>query len=299
MGTQQQPEPASGAAGTVRVRRAQPQDAEVCGRICFEAFRDISTRHNFPPDFPAPEFSIGLLSMMFGHPEFFTVVAELDGKIVGSNCLDERAPIAGLGPITIDPNVQNKRIGRVLMQAALDRAAERKFAGVRLVQSAYHNRSLSLYTKLGFDVREPLSCLQGPPMQKTLPEYAVRSAQSSDLEACNALCRRVHGHDRGGELRDAVQQGTAVVVERHGRITAYASAMAFFGHAVAESNSDLEAIIAAAKEFQGPGILVPTRNAGLFRWCLENGLRVVQPLNLMTLGLYNEPAGAWLASVLY
>ena len=299
MATQRQPNPATGAAGTVHVRRAQPQDAEVCGKICFEAFRDISTRHNFPPDFPAPELSIGLLSMMFAHPGFFAVIAELDGKIVGSNCLDERTPIAGLGPITIDPCVQNRSIGRVLMEAVMRRAAERQFAGVRLVQSAFHNRSLSLYTKLGFDVREPLSCLQGPPIQKTLPGYSVRSAQSSDLEACNALCRQVHGHDRAGELRDAIQHGTAVVAERHGRITAYASAMAFFGHAVAESNADLQALIAAAKEFQGPGILVPTRNAELFRWCLENGLRVVQPLTLMSLGLYNEPAGAWLPSVLF
>lgn len=30
-----------------------------------------------------------------------------------------------------------------------------------------------------------------------------------------------------------------------------------------------------------------------------NGLRVVQPMNLMTLGLYNEPAGAYLPSVLF
>jgi|SRR5580692_7162976 hypothetical protein len=65
------------------------------------------------------------------------------------------------------------------------------------------------------------------------------------------------------------------------------------------TNEDLKALIAAAPAFQGPGILVPTRNAGLFRWCLENGLRVVQPMTLMTVGLYNEPAGAYLPSILF
>jgi hypothetical protein len=60
-----------------------------------------------------------------------------------------------------------------------------------------------------------------------------------------------------------------------------------------------EAVLAAATEFQGPGILVPTRNAGLFRWCLESGLQVVQPISLMTQGLYNEPAGAYLPSILF
>ena len=94
-------------------------------------------------------------------------------------------------------------------------------------------------------------------------------------------------------------QGSAAVVERHGRITAYSSNLAFFGHTVAETNLDLQALIAAADGFGGPGILVPTRNAELFRWCLANGLRVVEPMTLMTTGLYNEPAGAYLPSILY
>jgi hypothetical protein len=185
------------------------------------------------------------------------------------------------------------------MQAVMARATEKNFAGVRLVQAAYHNRSFSLYAKLGFAVREPLACMQGTPIQKTPLGYRVRVAEPTDLATCNDLCVRVHGHDRGGELNDAIQQGTAMVAELEGRIKSYASSVAFFGHAVGESNRDLQALIAAATEFQGPGILIPTRNAGLFRWCLESGLRVVQPMTLMTMGLYNEPAGAYLPSILF
>jgi predicted N-acetyltransferase YhbS len=280
------------------IRRATPADAAVCGRICYDAFATLANKHGFPPDFPGPERPTHALSMMFSHPSFFCVVAEQDGKIVGSNCLDERATIAGVGPITIDPVVQNRTVGRQLMHAVMARATEKKSAGIRLVQAAYHSRSLSLYAKLGFVVREPLACMQGV-IQKTPPGYQVRSAQPSDLSACNDLCLRVHGHDRSGELQDAIQQGTAVVAESEGRIRAYASAVAFFGHAVGESNQDLQALISAATELQGPGILVPTRNAALFRWCLENGLRVVQTMTLMTMGLYNEPAGAYLPSILY
>jgi predicted N-acetyltransferase YhbS len=281
------------------IRRATPADAEVCGRICFEAFGRIAAQHNFPPDFPSPEFPIRVLSTMFSHPAFFCVVAEQEGKIVGSNCLDLRTPIAGVGPITIDPAAQNRMLGRQLMQVVMARAAEGKFAGVRLVQASYHNRSLSLYAKLGFVVREPLVCMQGPAIRKIPPGYSIRPAQRQDLAACNDLCFRVHGHDRGGEVSDAIQQGTAVVVESEGRITAYASSVAFFGHAVGETNQDLQALMGGTERFHGPGILVPTRNAALFRWCLENGLRVVQPLTLMTMGLYNEPAGAYLPSVLF
>jgi GNAT superfamily N-acetyltransferase len=284
---------------SVVIRRASAADGEVCGRICFEAFTALANFHNFPPDWPAPEVSVAVLSGMFSHPGFYCVVAEQDGKVIGSNCLDERSPIAGVGPITVDASVQNRAAGRALMQAALERAAERKFAGVRLVQAAYHNRSLSLYAKLGFVVREPLSCMQGPAMKKMLQGYLVRPAVAGDLAACNDLCLRVHGHDRGGEVQDAIQHGAATVAEHDGRVTAYASSMSFSGHAVGETNEDLKALIAAAAAFQGPGILVPSRNAELFRWCLENGLRVVQPMTLMTMGLYNEPAGAYLPSVLF
>jgi predicted N-acetyltransferase YhbS len=284
---------------SIVIRRASPAEAEVCGRICFEAFGALATHHNFPPDFPAPDVPIDVLSTMFSHPSFFCVVAEQGGKVIGSNCLDERTPIAGVGPITVDPAVQNKNVGRQLMQAVMVRATEQKFAGIRLVQAAYHNRSLSLYAKLGFLVREPLACMQGPPLQKTPPGYLVRPANPSDLAACNDLCFRVHGHDRGGELSDAIQQRTAVVAEFDGQIKAYASSVAFFGHAVGDANQDLQALLSAAAEFRGSGILVPTRNAALFRWCLEKGLRVTQLMTLMTIGLYNEPAGAYLPSILF
>jgi len=271
----------------------------VCGQICYEAFRSINEEHRFPPDVPVPEVGVGILTSLFSDPGHFCVVAELDGRIVGSNCLDVRSAIAGLGPITVDPAVQNRRIGRMLMEAALDHARQRSSAGVRLVQAAFHNRSLTLYAGLGFDAREPLSVMQGPAIRRVTPGLSVRAATSADLDACNHLCRQVHGHDRGAELSGAISQGSATVVERHGRITAYATILAFFGHAVAECNADLQALIASAEAFQGPGILVPTRNAELFRWCLSQGLRVVEPMTLMTLGLYNEPAGAFLPSIIY
>jgi predicted N-acetyltransferase YhbS len=240
-----------------------------------------------------------MLSMMFSHPSFWCVVAELNGRIVGSNCLDERSPVVGLGPITVEPGGQNHGVGRRLMEVVLDRSRERKVPSVRLLQSAFHNRSLSLYSRLGFDAREPMSVMQGPPLRSSINGCRVRAATPRDLDAANRVCERVHGHNRSGELSDGIANGTALVAERQGRITGYASALAFFGHAAGESNLDLQALIAAADGFGGPGIIVPTRNSELFRWCLEKGLRVVQPMTLMTMGLYNEPAGAYLPSVLY
>ena len=80
------------------------------------------------------------------------------------------------------------------------------------------------------------------------------------------------------------------MVERAGRLTAYATAIAFSSHAVGETNDDLKALICRPPEASpGPGFLVPTRNGDLMRWCLGQGLQVTQTLTLMSLGLYNQP----------
>ncbi len=283
----------------LRLRPGTAEDAETCGTICYEAFKSISEAHHFPPDFPSAEVPIGLLTWMLSHPGFYSVIAELDGRVVGSNFLDERNVIAGVGPITVDPSVQNQAIGRRLMEDVHERAAQEKFPGVRLVQAAFHTRSLSLYAKLGYEVREPLACLQGPAVNVSVPGYTVRAAKESDLDACNRVCRQIHGHDRGGELLDAIRQGTGTVVEHGGQITGYATVVGFFGHAVGESSREIEALVGAATEFAGPGLLLPVRNTELLRWCLRHGLLVTQTMTLMSRGLYNEPAGAFLPSILY
>ena len=280
-------------------RSGTPADAAVCGHICFDAFNAIAEQHNFPPDFPSPDISIGLLSMILARSDVYSVIAELDGRVVGSNFLWEGATIAGVGPITVMPAAPNASIGRRLMESVLHRASTRHHSGVRLVQAAYHSRSLSVYTKLGFQAREPLSTLQGPSLQITLPGYRVRKAIPDDLEACNALCRQVHGHDRCGEVTHAIADGTAIVVEHGNRITGYATDIGFFAHAVGRTNEELKALIGSASAFTGPGVLLPTRNTELLQWCLAHGLRVIQPMTLMSLGLYQKPAGSFLPSILY
>ena len=208
----------------------------------------------------------------------------------------------------VDPGVQNHGVGRLLMLALMERARERGFAGVRLLQSAFHNRSLSLYSKLGFDAKEPMSVMHGLPLRVPLAGCDVRPATLEDVEEASRICERVHGFSRAGELRESVSQGSALVVSRHGRITGYAAGFGYFGHAVGESNVDMKALIGAAENVERSGVIIPTRNADLFRWCLSQGMRVLHPMTLMSIGLYSETrrrlfaigvvlnAGAWRVS---
>jgi predicted N-acetyltransferase YhbS len=281
------------------IREAVPDDWQECGRICYEAFATVAARHGFPPDFPTVAAAAEPIRYLIDHPRIYGVVAEGDGHILGSNFLDERSTISGLGPISVDPTAQDHGVGRALMTAVLDRAVERRAPGVRLIQIAYHNRSLSLYAKLGFAIRGSFAAMYGEPLEITMPGYAVRPATSDDEAACNALCIRVHGHDRAGELREAIADGRANVVERLGRITGYTTGITYFTHSVAETTDDLEALIGAATDFGTPGYLVPLANTQLFRWSLAHDLRVFFVVNMMTIGIYQEPAGAFMPSVGY
>jgi predicted N-acetyltransferase YhbS len=276
-----------------------PADASACAEVCYKAFKTISEQHGFSSDCPESEMAQDMMSMLFSQPDVYAVVAEMAGQIIGSNFLREASTIAGVGPITVAPHIQNATLGRHLMEAVLERAQQQGFAGVRLVQAAFHNRSLALYTKLGFDVQEPLAILQGATLGLKIPGYVVRPAIEEDLAACNHLCWQVHGFDRSQELLQAIQRGTATVVEHDAQITGYATQIGFSGHAVGASNEDLKALIGAAKAFEGAGFLLPTRNSQLFRWCLHHGLQIVQPMTLMSLGLYNQPNGAFLPSILF
>ncbi len=189
------------------------------------------------------------MSMLLSCDDIFSVVAESDGLVIGSNFLWETGPVAGVGPITIDPSAQDRSVGRRLMEEVLKCGRERRFPGIRLVQAGYHTRSLSLYVKLGFAVREPLVTMQGSTICDTVQGCAVRPASKEDLGACNRLHFEVHGFEREWDLLNAIEQGTANLVERGGRVTS----IGFFGQAVGETNDDLKALIGAATEFLGPG----------------------------------------------
>ncbi len=153
---------------TLALRSASRADVRECGRVCYDAFNSIAARHGFPPEYPSVEVANTLVSELIEHPGFFALVAECDGQVVGSGFLDERSVIVGVGHVTVAPDMQGRGVGRALMTALLQRCAERRVPGVRLLEAAYKSRSMCLYAKLGFDVREPIAVMQGEP---TGPAY--------------------------------------------------------------------------------------------------------------------------------
>lgn len=287
--------------GPARIRPAIAADAAACGRIIYDAFRGISGAHGFPPDFPSVDAATELATKFIADPSIFGVVAEIDGRVAGSNFLTEGDAIRGVGPITVDPAVQGSGVGRSLMQAVIARGHGAK--GVRLVQAAYNTRSMALYASLGFEVKEPLLHLQGAPRSRPGTGWNVRPMTDADVSAGAALCTAIHGIERTSDLREALQFFKPFVVEREGRVTGYLTAPSFWimNHGVAETEADMRALIAGAATTtaEAVSLLLPSRQAGLLRWCLSEGMRVVQPMTLMSTGYYQEPKGSHFPSVLY
>jgi predicted N-acetyltransferase YhbS len=284
----------------ITLRPVEPADTEQLAQIVFDAFGDIHDYHRFQRDFPAIEAAQGMMGMWIPHPRVWGVVAEVDGQVVGSNFLDERDEIAGVGPITVDPKGQNSGVGRRLMEAVIERGKDAP--GVRLLQDGFHMRSLSLYSSLGFDVTASCVVMSGEPKDRPVDGIEVRHLTEGDVGECEALCRRVHGFARTGALRDALQAFAPFVAVRDGRVSAYATSVTFWpmAHGVAETEDDMKALIlgAGAIEEDPLALLVPIQS-GLFRWSLEQGLRAVKPMNVMARGDYQEPRGAWFPSVIY
>ena len=174
---------------------------------------------------------------------------------------------------------------------------------MRLVQDAFNATSMALYASMGFDVREPLVLIAGTPRGPTSTEIEVRPMVPEDIDTCADLCRKVHGITRSEEVRTALGPFTPYVALREGRVTAYATTLAFWfaAHGVAETDADMHALLAGAAADSGEPVnfLLPTRQASLFRWVLAERLRIVKPMTLMTLGPYQEPVGTYFPSVGY
>ena len=287
-------------ATQVTLREAEPGDAQACARIVYDAFASIHDHHRFPRDFPVPDAAVGMMSAWVPHPGVWGVVAEVDGRIVGSNFLDERDPIRGVGPITVDPSGQNAGVGRKLMEAVLERGKDAP--GIRLVQDGFHMRSLSLYRSLGFHVTASCVVMSGGPRSGAVDGVEVRPLAEEDIEECEALCEEVHGFARTGALRDATQVFTPVVAIRDGRIVAYATTVSFWqmAYGVAADEDAMKALLlgAAAAGDDPLALLVPLRS-GLHGWAVEEGMRAVKPMNVMARGEYREPRGSYFPSVLY
>ena len=288
------------SAAGLELVRGESQHVGEMGRICYEAFKDLHDRHHFPPDFPSAALARQVLGMMVSRSDFYSVVALLDGQVVGSNFLSLSDPVAGIGPVTVEPCHQGKDIGLALMQDVVDHGRRRGIERIRLLQETINVGSLSLYASMGFDSREEVAYLQAAAAPAEDPN--VRPVTDQDLPAVEQLSADIYQASRRNEVAAAIRYDFSPLLrQRDGHVTGYLIP-GIFGHGVAESDDDACALVGEMARRLPPDaarFFCPVRQANFFRRVLKMGCRTIKVWTLMTLGPYEPPRQVWMPSVLY
>jgi GNAT superfamily N-acetyltransferase len=281
----------------VEIIRPGPEQVPELARICFEAFKGINERHGFPLDIPTLDAAGKLIGMLVSRSDYFAAAARVDGRLAGSNFMSVGDEVAGVGPISVDPALDDRGIGRCLMHAVLEHAHAIGKTQVRLLQTTYNAKSLSLYASLGFDVCAAIGVMAARPAAN--PDPLVRRAVPADVPMLDELCRHVFKVSRWIEIEAAFAHGFPVYLrEQAGRLTAY-FIPGPMGHGASNSANEILAVIGESAR-QSTGEIVffcPLQLGDFFRKVLKAGHRLRKIMTYMSIGPYVSPEGIWLPSI--
>ena len=287
---------------TLELVPARPEHVSELGRICYEAFKDISDRHGFPTDFTSVRFARMVIGSLVKREDYYGVAALADGQPAGSTFLLGADEVGGVGPVTVEVSEQGNGIGRALMQNVLEHARQAGLERVRLMQDSFNLSSLSLYASVGFDVKEPVAMMQPPADPPAAGDGSVRPAGEDDLPAIEEMSKRIYRVNRRNEVAaDLRGPFKPWLRERGGRATGY-FVLGIAGHGVAETEDDAFALVMHAASQTPPEygrFFCPLTEGSLYRRFLAAGCRAIKVMNLMALGPYEPPDGVWLPSVIY
>jgi GNAT superfamily N-acetyltransferase len=292
-------------SSTVKLVRPDKSHLPALSKIMFDAFKGIAERHAFESDVPTIDICQFAMTSFVTRPDMYGVVAvDESGNVVGHNFLQLSDEVAGVGPICVEPGIQSKGVGRMLMTDVIEHALKNHGPKVRLVQEAYNMTSLSLYASLGFVVREPLALVTYKPAEKDDP--TVRALGPDDVDACDALYQKRCKMSRKNELTAMVRVGPSFGCVPHGKFVGGrcvgVQIPGFFGFGAAETPKDLlDLAQGAARNLPEPmhRFLLPMRQGELFAGALARGFRCLKTLNLMSIGPYDDPSGAWNPSIAF
>jgi predicted N-acetyltransferase YhbS len=279
---------------------SKPEHVPELGRICYEAFKDISDRHGFPADFDSGGMARMVIGMLVQSKNHYSVTAMLDGQPVGSNFLLVSDEVSSVGPITIEVPCQGQGVGRALMEDVIAQARKSNFESIRLLQDSFNMGSLALYASLGFDTKEPCTLMR--PAAGPSPDDTIRPVSHDDLPVVEHLSRQVYKVSRRNEVASLLGGPFRPFLrERGGRVVGY-FILGMPGHGVAETEDDAVALVGEAARqtpAQFAAFFCPLTEGSLYRKLLAAGCRNIKVMNLMTIGSYERPDGVWMPSVGY
>mmetsp|Transcript_10002 Transcript_10002/g.24941 ORF Transcript_10002/g.24941 Transcript_10002/m.24941 type:complete len:337 (+) Transcript_10002:65-1075(+) len=303
----------------VRIRRIEKEDVPVAADICQRAFHAFQASIGLGPEFPPQEIDdvpSFLLGQAFSEG-FVGFVAESKaegGGILGSNLVELRDGVAGIGPITVDPECQVKGVGRLLMKAVMKEAAQEGIRSVRLVQVAANTRSFSLYVSLGFNPSTTCGQYEATSHLKLEPPsgFTCKPLTSELVEPCSQLHFSTCGSQRAKDIAAVVgsKHPNCAVFDDSGSLAAYTTGSFLAGHTVAKSMEAFQALVAfqsqAVQTAQSQGVVLPPASffvphayPQLVRWLLRSGFRLNRQVVPMSYGPHTPPCPFYCPAIQY
>jgi GNAT superfamily N-acetyltransferase len=285
----------------LETRPVSPDLVPELGRICYQAFKDISDRHGFPSDFPSESLATTIIGSLVHGEEVYGVAAFVDGRPAGSGFLSTPDEVGSVGPVSVDVGQQGAGIGRMMMADLLEYAGGSGIEMVRLMQDSFNMMSLALYASLGFETKAPCALMEPP--SDSRPDASIRAVTGDDLPVIEQLSRELYKVSRRNEVARFLERGPfrPLIRERKGSPVGY-FVLGLAGHGVAYTEADAVALVLEAARQSPPQLrrfLCPLIKGSLYRRLLAAGCRNVKVMNLMVMGPYQQPEGSWLPSVGY
>lgn len=217
------------------IRAPTMADAEAVGLQTHHSFNNFNESVGLPFEFPTRACTIGLMTWCIQHSQGLIAVRDRDGEVLGSVFNDEcdlgvptlestgsdegnsisTYPNQGLpaavrcGPWSAAWSSRNAGVGRALLHSLISQSLRHGAKSLRLIQVSSNNASLSLYTSLGFESREPVAMWSGRMKEGAVEEvlkkyegqYQVRPLTLADVADCDSMHMVALGITRAPSMR--------------------------------------------------------------------------------------------------
>jgi GNAT superfamily N-acetyltransferase len=198
------------------------------------------------------------LALAATQPACVPMVADEDGRIVGTGVGTTNGPAGWIGTIFIEPAWRGQGLGRAITQAIIDRLESAGCRTLVLVATAEGRR---LYERMGFEVQTRYRILEATGLPSPggvtteRPGGSVRAFRAEDLDAMLAIDRDGTGEDRAHVLRRLATPETArVATGPDGAIEGFVIRAPWGGGAtVARTIGAAQDLIVARRLTAGPG----------------------------------------------
>ena len=134
-----------------------------------------------------------LFSFHFGHPYFYPMAAEVDGKIAGCGICMIHGSVSWLGTIIVLPDYRRHGIGKEITKHLLDYCRNKGCTSHLLIAGEMGE---PLYRSLGFEIHSTYVFYKRESIIPTQRIFNVREIKQEDILSIKKIDKEVTGEDR-------------------------------------------------------------------------------------------------------